>query len=163
MKFAQQPAGRARCTWVAIFAAAGIGCAVSQAAVAASPEVIVLTQVPCQFVESEGGIERGYASRSKKDCEAINAKTGEQRVASAKPLVLAPGKYIFRVSNKNVPYELGFWLRGASALGRVTLPSTSGGGLHPGTSKDYEIDLVAGEYVYSCPLNPTPDYVLHVR
>lgn len=35
------------------------------------PRVIELTQVPCQFLESEGGKDRGYQSRSIKDCEAI--------------------------------------------------------------------------------------------
>ena len=133
------------------------------AATAGAPRVIELTQVPCQFLESEGSIDRGYASRSIKDCEAINAKTGKERVAQAKPLELKPGKYVFRVANKNVPYELGFWLRGASVAGRVTLPSVSGGGLMPGKARDYEIELKAGEYVYSCPLNTTPDYRLIVR
>jgi len=130
---------------------------------ASTAQVIELTQIPCQFLESEGGADRGYTSRSIKDCEAINAKTGTQRVAQAKPLELKPGKYVFRVANKNVPYELGFWLRGASTLGRVSLPNVSGGGLLPGKSRDYEIELRPGEYVFSCPLNPTPDYKLVVK
>ena len=76
-------------------------------------------------------------------------------------LELKPGKYIFRVTNKNVPYSLGFWLRG-KGFGRVTLPGVSGGGLAPGTTKDYAVELKEGEYLYSCPLNPTPDYRLVV-
>ncbi len=145
------------------FSAALTVFAPAHAAVADAPRVIELTQLPCQFLESEGGKDRGYQSRSIKDCEAINARTGAQRVAEAKPLALKPGKYVFRVTNKNVPYELGFWLRGASAAGRVTLPSVSGGGLMPGKTQDYEIELKPGEYVYSCPLNTTPDYKLVVR
>ena len=133
------------------------------ATAASTTHIIVLTQVPCQFLESEGGADRGYQSRSIKDCEAINTQTAKQRVAEARPLELKPGKYVFRVTNKNVPYELGFWLRGASAVGRVTLPSVSGGGLIPGKTRDYEIDLKPGEYAYSCPLNTTPDYRLIVR
>jgi hypothetical protein len=124
--------------------------------------VIELTQVPCQFLESEGGVDRGYKSRSIKDCEAINAKSGATRGAAAKPLQLKPGRYVFRVKNASVPYELGFWVRGASAAGRVTLPSTSGGGLTLGKTQDYEIVLKSGEYLYSCPLNTTPDYKLIV-
>lgn len=143
----------------------------SMAAIAASPagaaghtaRVIELTQLPCQFLESENGIDRKYVSRSIKDCETINEKTGKERLASARQLELKPGKYVFRVSNRNVPYELGFWLRGASTLSRVTLPSVSGGGLVPGKTQDYEIDLKPGEYVYSCPLNNTPDYRLVVK
>lgn len=133
------------------------------AAAVVAPHVVELTQLPCQFLESEGGINRRYLSGSIKDCEAINAKIGKQRVAQAKPLELRRGKYVFRVTNKNVPYELGFWLRGASTAGRVTLPSVSGGGLLQGQSRDYEIELKPGEYLYSCPLNTTPDYRLVVK
>ena len=96
-------------------------------------------------------------------CEAINARTAKERTARAKPLQLKPGEYVFRVTNRNVPYELGFWLRGASTAGRLTLPSVSGGGLLQGKTQDYRIELKPGEYVYSCPLNTTPDYKLIVR
>jgi len=128
----------------------------------ATPTVIELTQVPCQFLESEGGVDRRYKSQNIKDCGAINAQSGAARVAAAKPLQLKPGKYVFRVKNSSVPYELGFWVRGASVAGRVTLPSTSGGGLTLGKTQDYEIVLKPGEYLYSCPLNTTPDYKLIV-
>jgi hypothetical protein len=119
--------------------------------------------VPCQFIESENGVDRGYKSKQKEDCDAINAQSGAKRVAEAKPLQLKPGKYIFRVTNKSVPYELGFWLRGAGLTGRATLPSVSGGGLVLGKTQDYAIELKAGEYLYSCPLNTTPDYKLIVK
>ena len=130
---------------------------------AGQPTVVTLTQIPCQFVESENGIDRGYKTTRKADCDAINAKSGAKRVAESKPLELKPGKYIFRVTNKGVPYELGFWLRGAGIAGRATLPTVSGGGLTLGKTQDYEIELKPGEYVYSCPLNTTPDYKLIVK
>ncbi len=125
--------------------------------------VIELTQIPCQFVESEKGADHGFTSTKKADCESINAKTGAERLAKAKVLELTPGKYVFRVTNKNVPYPLGFWLRGDGLISRVRLPSVSGGGLILGKTQDYAIELKEGEYVYSCPLNPTPDYKLIVR
>lgn len=128
----------------------------------AQPTVIELTQVPCQFVESEG-TNRGYKSRRKADCEAINAASGAARAAQGRPLQLAPGSYTFRVTNQGVPYELGFWLRGATLASRLTLPSVSGGGLETGKTQDYTVTLEPGEYVYSCPLNTTPDYKLTVR
>ena len=134
-----------------------------QAPAAAQAKVIELTQVPCQFLESEGGKNRGFKSAKAADCEAINEKTAKQRLGEAKTLELKPGKYVFRVSNRNVPYELGFWLRGESLLDRARLPSVSGGGLATGKTQDYEIELKPGSYVYSCPLNPTPDYRLIVR
>lgn len=129
----------------------------------AQPKVIELTQVPCQFLESEDGRDRGFKSAKSADCEAINARTGAARLAEAKTIELAPGKYVFRVTNRNVPYELGFWLRAASLVDRARLPSVSGGGLATGKSQDYEIELKPGNYVYSCPLNPTPDYRLVVK
>lgn len=146
-------------TAVALLAAhAGMG-----AAFAVRPAtVITLSQTPCQFIEAENGVDRGFQSANKADCTVINAKTGADRLARANVLELKPGKYIFRVTNKNVPYDLGFWLRG-KGLGRITLPSVSGGGLTPGTTQDYAIELKAGEYVYSCPLNPTPNYRLVVK
>jgi hypothetical protein len=148
-------------------ALAGATLAVALAAFAspasAQPKVITLTQIPCQFLESEGETNRGFTSSRAADCEAVNATSAKQRLAEAKTLELAPGKYVFRVTNKNVPYELGFWMRGASLIDRARLPSVSGGGLTTGKTQDYEIELKPGTYVYSCPLNPTPDYKLVVR
>ena len=129
---------------------------------AAGATVIELTQVPCQFLESEGGVDHGYTTTRKADCDRINGETGAERLAAAEPLTLKPGKYIFRVTNRDVPYELGFWLRGDGIVNRALLPSISGGGLVIGTAQDYEIELKAGEYLYSCPLNTTPDYKLVV-
>ncbi|MFQ5683863.1 MAG: hypothetical protein ACE5HC_11395 [Candidatus Binatia bacterium] len=121
--------------------------------------IIRLTQVPCLFIEAEENPQT-YHSTKKADCEKINRETIANR--HLKTITLQPGKYIFRVTNKNVPYALGFWLRG-QGLGRVTLPSVSGGGLNMGKSKDYAITLVKGNYAFRCPLNPTPDYPLIVR
>ncbi len=36
-------------------------------------------------------------------------------------------------------------------------------GSTPASAQDYVIDLKPGEYLYSCPLNPTLDYKLVVR
>ena len=126
------------------------------------PTVIVFTQTACQFLESENGIDHGYETGRKEDCEAINDKHGEQRLANSKTIDLKPGKYIFRVTNKDVPYMLGFYLRGDGLLDYATLPRVSGGGLTTGKTQDYIIELKSGSYVYSCPLNPTPDYRLEV-
>jgi len=130
--------------------------------------VIDLTQTPCQFVEAENGMDHNYSSKNAADCENINAKSGQDRLAKVQPLTLKPGKYIFRVKNENVPYTLGFWLRShdynwKNPLHKLTKTSISGGGLTTGASLDYEVELKAGEYLYSCPLNPTPDYKLIVK
>ncbi len=135
---------------------------VASTATAAEPQVIELTQTACQFVESENGIDHGFATNAKADCEAINAESENKRLAKSKVLELKPGTYIFRVTNEDVPYELGFWLRG-EGLGRFLKDSVSGGGLTRGVTKDYEIELTEGDYLYSCPLNPTPDYRIVVK
>lgn len=132
-----------------------------------APRVVTLTQTPCQFIESENGMDHRYKSSKKADCDAINARTAEDRLAKANVITLKPGDYVFRVQNKNVPYDLGFWLREKSynfrnPLHKLTKISVSGGGLKPGTTKDYEVTLKPGEYIYSCPLNTTPDYRLVV-
>lgn len=146
-----------------VLGVAALALGVHAAGAAAPAKVIELTQVPCQFLESEGGQDRGFKSARSADCEAINAQTGKQRVAESKTIELRPGRYVFRVSNRNVPYELGFWMRGESLVERARLPSVSGGGLTAGKTQDYAIELKPGKYVYSCPLNPTPDYRLVVQ
>ena len=149
--------------FIAAVTAVGLAAAIaSPASAAANAQVVELTQTACQFVEVEGQ-DHGFASKSKADCEAINDDSGSERLAAARVLKLKPGKYVFRVSNENVPYALGFWLRGSDLIGRATLPSVSGGGLTEGVTKDYEITLTEGEYLFSCPLNPTPDYKLVVQ
>ena len=140
-----------------------MGLAIAGARAAEYPQVIELTQTGCQFIESENGVDHGFKTAKKSDCEAANAESGDDRLATAKTLTLKPGTYIFRVTNRDVPYSLGFWVRGEGLIGRATLPSTSGGGLAQGVTKDYKIELTEGEYLYSCPLNPTPDYRLSVK
>ncbi len=130
--------------------------------VSATPTVIELTQVPCQFLESENGVDHGYTSTHANDCVKINKSSAAKRLGQIEPISLKAGDYIFRVTNKNVPYDLGFWLRGKGLVARATLPSVSGGGLSTGATRDYRITLKSGEYLYSCPLNPTPDYPLLV-
>jgi hypothetical protein len=136
--------------------------------VAAAQNVITLNQTGCQFLESENGVDRGFEPKSADDCNAINADTGAERLSEAKVLELAPGTYTFRVTNDDVPYELGFWLRESdyqpgNPLHKLTKTSVSGGGLVQGATKDYEVELDPGEYLYSCPLNPTPNYRIVVK
>ena len=142
--------------------------AVGQEGRAAQSQVVELTQTACQFIESENGVDHGFKTAKKADCEAVNAESGAERLAGAKVIELEPGTYTFRVTNRDVPYQLGFWIRAAdyqpgNPLHKLTKTSVSGGGLGTGQSKDYEVELEPGEYVYSCPLNPTPDYRIVVK
>ncbi len=128
----------------------------------AEPGVIVVTQTGCQFLEPEG-TDHEFDPKQAADCERINRETGSKRLADHKALVLKPGRYVFRVANVNVPYELGFYLRARERSLIPFKPRVSGGDLQMGETQDYAIELSAGEYVYSCPFNPTPNYKLVVR
>ncbi|HAA91953.1 MAG TPA: hypothetical protein DCS82_02945 [Rhodospirillaceae bacterium] len=152
------------------FAIAAVGAVALTAASAQAgePQVLKLTQIGCQFVESENGVNHGYQPKSAADCKKINKETGKDRLTKAKEIVVKPGKYVIRVTNKNVPYALGFWIRSEgydwkNPLHKVSKLSVSGGGLTLGKSRDYEVELKPGRYTYSCPLNPTPDYTLVVK
>jgi hypothetical protein len=130
--------------------------------VMAEATVIELTQTGCQFLEPEAK-DHNFNPASAEQCKIFNEQSGKDRLAGVEPLILKSGKHIFRVTNEDVPYELGFWLRGNGFLRRLSLPSVSGGGLTKGATHDYEVELIPGEYVYSCPLNPTLDYPVVVK
>ena len=84
-------------------------------------------------------------------------------------LALAPGQYRFVVANDGVDHELGFVIqRAADKDGDVmatavensfaTAPIADGE-----TQSTGVVTLTPGEYVYSCPLNPTPHYTITVE
>ena len=68
------------------------------------PTVIELTQTGCQFLESEKGIDHGFKTTKKADCEAINSNNGAQRLVESKTINLKPGKYTSgRLAWKSAP------------------------------------------------------------
>ncbi|MBF2056320.1 MAG: hypothetical protein IGQ45_03645 [Cyanobacterium sp. T60_A2020_053] len=128
---------------------------------AQAQSVINLTQTGCQFIETEAK-NYGYQPQKAVDCRQINQDSLAVREKGFKPINLKAGKYVFKVTNQNVPYELGFYLRG-QGLSQAVLPRVSGGGLTTGKTIEYIADLKKGKYWISCPLNPTPDYPLIVN
>jgi len=90
----------------------------------------------------------------------LNQTTGEFK---QKSLELAPGKYIFEISNDDVQKDVGFWLRTTDS--DTPLQNSDKAGLiKTGTSsKTGVVTLTKGEYIYSCPLNPTPNYKVTVK
>ena len=78
-------------------------------------------------------------------------------------LELAPGQYIFGVTNQDVDKGLGFLLTPKSdskaQVANSGLEQLVGSGE---TSRSGVVTLEAGEYQYTCPLNPTPQYSLVV-
>ncbi|MEM9261157.1 MAG: hypothetical protein AAGA62_16070, partial [Bacteroidota bacterium] len=77
-------------------------------------------------------------------------------------LNLAPGYYVFEVENLSVAKDLGFYLQDASGeqVKDSGLKELVGKGE---TSRSGLVYLAAGDYQYSCPLNPTPHYQISVR
>ena len=84
-------------------------------------------------------------------------------------LTLAPGQYRFTVANDGVDHEVGFVIqRAADKDGDLmetavensftTAPVATGESQSTGV-----VTLTPGEYVYSCPLNPTPHYTITVE
>jgi len=96
----------------------------------------------------------------------LNQTPGEFDVTS---LDLVPGKYLFKVTNTNVDHEVGFVIQAAAdAEGDVmkTAVANSFGQAMIGEGQSTTsgiVELKAGDYVYSCPLNPTPKYKLTVK
>ena len=83
-----------------------------------------------------------------------------------KSITLSEGTYVFEISNNDVGHKVGFVLapkgktekkhhiKNAYVTSLVKNNTKS-------TSK--EVTLEKGEYVYFCPLNPTPEYTLTVK
>ena len=84
-------------------------------------------------------------------------------------LDLAPGQYRFRVTNASVDHEVGFFIQRAAdkdgAPGETALENsfTQSAIALGQTSETGVVTLAPGEYVYSCPLNPTPHYTISVK
>ncbi len=86
-----------------------------------------------------------------------------------KGLTLSPGQYRFVVTNVNVDHEVGFVIQKASdakgdLMATAIKPSFTAAPVGTGaTQSSGVVTLTPGEYVYSCPLNPTPHYNITVK
>ena len=83
-------------------------------------------------------------------------------------ITLAEGSYVFEISNNNVGHKVGFVLvpKGKDASKpenhiQTAYVTKAVENNTKGTSKT--TNLAKGEYVYFCPLNPTPQYTLIVK
>lgn len=84
-------------------------------------------------------------------------------------LSLKPGKYQFKVTNQNVDKELGFVIQKESEKSMDVMKTAIPNSFTTKPIKKGEtqltgiVELKAGTYVYSCPLNPTPHYTISVK
>lgn len=83
-----------------------------------------------------------------------------------KALTLSEGTYVFEITNTGVDHEVGFVLapKGKTDAAhhiKEAYVTKAVGTNSKQNSK--EVTLTKGEYVYFCPLNPTPQYTLVVK
>ncbi len=74
-------------------------------------------------------------------------------------LVVPAGSWEIVVDNARAERDGGLWLRDARAPERTLV---SAGGIAAGGTARYEVELTPGQWIYSCPVTPTPDYLLVV-
>ena len=83
-----------------------------------------------------------------------------------KSLTLKEGTYVFEIVNNNVGHDVGFVLtpKGktdqAHHIKEAYVTSVVANNT---TGHSNKVTLTKGEYVYFCPLNPTPEYILKVE
>ncbi|TYB74013.1 cupredoxin domain-containing protein [Bizionia myxarmorum] len=115
------------------------------------------------FVLSSCGQDKNEGKENGVQTISLEQTDGEFK---QKTLTLKEGTYVFEIANKDVAHEVGFVLAPKGNTDEanhikaayVTEPVKTGS-----TSKTKEVTLKKGEYVYFCPLNPTPEYTLLVN
>lgn len=96
----------------------------------------------------------------------LTQKTGEFVTTE---LNLSPGKYQFRVVNQDVDKDLGFVIQKAKDKDGDVMKTAVANSFTADYIKKGEaqytgvVELAKGEYLYSCPLNPTPHYRIVVK
>lgn len=81
-------------------------------------------------------------------------------------LTLSAGEYVFEVTNDGVDHEVGFVI---APKGKTDQANHIKEGYLAKTIKNGEtassktVSLTKGEYVFFCPLNPTPEYIIKVE
>ena len=83
-------------------------------------------------------------------------------------LDLKPGKYQFKITNQSVGHDVGFVIqkeedKDGDVMKTALKTSFAESMIAKGeTKKSGIVELKEGNYVYSCPLNPTPKYSITV-
>mgnify|MGYP006176272031 CR=1 FL=1 len=81
-----------------------------------------------------------------------------------KQITLSEGTYIFEIANNNVGHNVGFVLAPKSDVKAHIKNAYVTEQVKNNTKQNSKtVTLTKGEYVYFCPLNPTPQYTLIVE
>lgn len=125
--------------------------------------VSVLTIICALFIN-----QTVKAQTMEKDVTIIELIQTEGQFETQK-LNLTTGKYQFRVVNKNVDKDLGFAIQKEEDKNVDVKKSAVPNSFTTAYVKKGEVqytgvvELKGGNYVYSCPLNPTPHYKIIVK
>jgi len=81
-----------------------------------------------------------------------------------KQITLSEGTYVFEIANNNVGHNVGFVLAPKAAVKAHIKSAYVQEQVKNNTKQtSKKVTLTKGEYVYFCPLNPTPEYTLIVE
>lgn len=120
------------------------------------PPTLRLSQAPCRFVEAEP--DASWDAAGPEDCRAFHQERFDGRGHRA--VRVDAGPWQIAVTNASVGRTVGLWLRSEDPS---EAPLVSSGGVEPGETLTWLVDLAPGRYLYSCPLNPTANYLLEVQ
>jgi hypothetical protein len=109
----------------------------------------------CRILEAE---PRTASNEDNLDCREFNQHTFDGRRQRA--LRVPAGRVQIYIYNKGAIEETGFWLR-KQGEDPETIAST--GGITKDSPQVLDVNLSPGHYLYSSPVNPTPDYLLIVE
>ena len=91
----------------------------------------------------------------------LEQTTGEFTIHA---LTLSEGTYVFEVANNGIDHEVGFVLAPKSNPDQHIKNAYVQKTINDGeSSSSKQVTLTKGEYVYFCPLNPTPKYTITVE
>ena len=83
-----------------------------------------------------------------------------------KAITLSEGTYVFEIANSGIDHEVGFVLapKGKTdAANHIKNAYVTKTVATDTKQKSNSVTLTKGEYVYFCPMNPTPEYTLIVH
>ncbi|MEO1033353.1 MAG: cupredoxin domain-containing protein [Bacteroidota bacterium] len=100
-----------------------------------------------------------------KDAKATVVSLEQTKGAfTQKTITLEEGAYIFEISNNNVGHQVGFVLAPKSNPDAHIKTAYVTKAVDNNSKETSNVTtLTKGEYVYFCPLNPTPQYTLIVK
>lgn len=101
----------------------------------------------------------------KKDSETTVVSLEQTKGAfTQETLVLEEGDYIFEISNNNVGHQVGFVLAPkTNPEAHIKTAYVKKAVDNNSKERSNTTSLAKGEYIYFCPLNPTPQYTLIVK